>query len=440
MHHISTMNDHHTICLLGYIFLLTSSGCGETIDPSEGGFSDVASYTAASGGTETGDPPKDDLGPGELDPGECIADAKEDGDVYGYKYQCGGYFMAHIGFSHKGDSYTFYIPELAQIPFGDGHEPYEQAKVMACCGLTDPDVDVWDQPPAYAENCLLDFRQQACISLATGLATLINDGTVPNAYKKKATAIQNYLADNTDECIQALLPDQSGLPNFLEQATWPLPDDGPWSSHLDDVYVQINFSVITDLHLPEEPDTCASLNYNNDYLFTPPPKPLNNDFDVTLEEANGSIVGSDRITGHAPFASLSTSCADPFCSVATFSTDGVDFAIDELSLYVDGDLRVTNGTDSESISNVRLELYGQAQGSITGGGGVPIVHGIPAGKAQFLVVGQAAGEWVTIPVLNATPIAAREFGGVWSLDAFALEYVDDRGSTWTITVGPSDWL
>lgn len=417
------------------VSLLLLSACGETIDPTEGGFGDVASFSGGAGtdSTSTGNDPME---PGELEPGECIADEKE--DVYGYKYQCGGYFMAHVGFVYDGDPYAIYIPTLGQTHFGD--EPYEDAKVIACCGPADPTLDAWDQPATVLESCMLDFRQQACISMATSLAAMINDGTVPDIYKAKAIDIQNYLAQNTDECIAGFLPDMSDYPWFLEEARWDLPAEGPWSPQLSNVYIEVNFMLLNDLQIPEQPEVCPSLNINNDDLFTPPPMPLINVFDVDLDEGGGGIFGPNRISGSTTFASLATGCSEPRCSYASFSTDGVEFAIDRMQLFVDGDLRVNNGIDSEVISNARLELYHQAHGTITGGGREPIQQSIPPGHAQFLVVGQAADEWVTIPVLTSTPIVARETSGTWTVDAFALEYMDDMGNTWSLRVDASDWL
>lgn len=429
-----TFMSHRRIIGLSTTCVLLTLACGETIDPTPGGFSDSASFSAADG-TSTGHL---DVGPGELGPGECVADAKQ--GVWGYQYQCGGYFMARVGATHDGDPYEIWIPKLAHTYFGDGHEPYPEAKVIACCGLTDTSLSIWDQPPAYGENCLLDFRQQACTSIATGLATLINDGTVPNVIKDKATDVQHYLAEHGDECISALMFDQDDNPIYLEEARWNLPDEGPWAPQLSDVFVEIKFAIITDLYLPDEPATCVDLSDNDGAVFTPPEAPLINVLDVDLDEGGGGIVGPGRISATAPFASLSTDCIDRYCSIATFSTAADKFAIDRMLFYVDGDLRVTNGTDSESISNVRVELYDQAIGSITGGGRAPTVHTIAAGQAQFLVVGHAAGEWVTIPVLTTTPIVAHETGGTWSLDAFALEYVDDMGETWTLRVDASQWL
>lgn len=97
--------QRHAICLLTGSLL--APACGETIDPTEGGFSDSSNY---EGTGDTGGTIKTDVGPGEFDPGECIADAKPSGDVWGYQYQCGGYFFAHLGITYEGEAFVFYIP------------------------------------------------------------------------------------------------------------------------------------------------------------------------------------------------------------------------------------------------------------------------------------------------------------------------------------------
>lgn len=168
------------VSLFGIPLCVLLAACGETIDPTEGGFGDVASLGGSDSEGTGGPAPEPNTG--ELVPGVCIADPKP--GVYGYKYQCGGYFMAHVGFVYDGDPYAIYIPTLGQTHFGD--EPYEDAKVIACCGPADPTLDAWDQPATVLESCMLDFRQQACISMATSLAAMINDGTVPDIYKAKA--------------------------------------------------------------------------------------------------------------------------------------------------------------------------------------------------------------------------------------------------------------
>jgi hypothetical protein len=353
--------------------------------------------------------------------------------------QCGGSFIAHVEFVHNQDKISIFIPAPQITPFGDGHEPYEEPKVMACCGEWDRSVGFRDQPPVYVENCLLDFRQQACISIAAGLAAKINDGTVPIGFQAKAIEIQKYIAARTEECTLAMLPDMEDNPRLL-QTSWQLPDDGPWAPQASNVQLVIDTAIIGNMFLPAEPATCTDLSDSNKFPFSPDPLPLPHIDDVTLDEGQAGLFGPDAITGKTAFMSLSTVCADPFCSTASFSTVDSTFAIDAMQLRMAGPMRVTHGQEVEVIDDARLELYGQALGDITGGGRAPLVHTIDAGKAQFLVVGEAAGESVTIPLLTNAPIVAHATGGVWSLEPFSLEFVDDSGNTWTIAVGATQWL
>lgn len=253
------MAFHRNIVAAASLCALISSACGEPLEPVDGDFDDSASFS--DGGIA-------DVGPGELDRGECIADAKPTGGVYGYRHQCGGMFVAHLGLSHANESYEIYIPAPARIPFGD--EPYESPKVMACCGAMDRQLPLADQPSTYVENCLLDFRQQACLSLATGLATLVDDGSIPTAYRSRALQIQHYLAQHTDACLTALMADGSALPNFLLGARWDLPADGPWSPGIDDVHFEIDIAMISSIDLPPQPLVCSDLDDNNDNVFTSP--------------------------------------------------------------------------------------------------------------------------------------------------------------------------
>ena len=152
--------DHrpHSTFLFVPVALFLATGCGQTQDPVDGSFEDGL-------GGETGNLPQD-FGSGELESGECISDPRE--GVYGIKHQCDGWFFARIGYTYEGDSPWFPIPEPDTVSFGPDDEPYEQAKVMACCGEAEEGKTFYEQPH-FAESCLLDFRQQACISLAIGL-------------------------------------------------------------------------------------------------------------------------------------------------------------------------------------------------------------------------------------------------------------------------------
>src|SRR5690606_13641366 len=116
--------------------VLLIAGCGETKNPAAGAFDDGGS---ADGTGETGGSPPD-VGAGLLDPGECLADPRP--GAGGYKYQCEGSFIAYIGFTYDNEPLALYIPAAEFTDFG--HEPYEQAKVMACCGEYDDETSLYD--------------------------------------------------------------------------------------------------------------------------------------------------------------------------------------------------------------------------------------------------------------------------------------------------------
>jgi len=418
-----------SLAFLGCVLIPAGSGCGETQDPAEGSFQDA---------DETANPPLD-VGAGELDPDECISDPKV--GVTGLKYQCSGAFLAAIGGEYNGSSFSFYVPSPTSTGFGVGEESYDQAKVMACCGEQDLSEDI---APHVAENCLLDFRQQACSSIAVGLAKAINDGTVPTVYKPKVIQIQNYIAAHATECIAGLNPDTNDLPRVLS-AVWSLPTSGvPWEPTVNDVYLEIDFAALQSdgLYAPAGgPDTCRSLNDNNDTVFSDEnTSPLTLTVSVELEEGEGEISGpvyqGAPVVGGVAFESLATSCVYPYCSFAEFSADAAgNWAIDRMVLFAEGDFIMSNGIGSVTITDGRIELYSQALGTATGGG-----YQVPAGDAYFVVTGNAGGENAMLMLTNATDITATDATGLWVVDPITLEYEDDLSQIWTMTLDAADWL
>lgn len=323
---------------------------------------------------------------------------------------------------------------------------------MACCGEYDFEQEekFW---PTYAENCMLDFRQQACISISNALKTYINDGTVPLVFQDKATDVQIWLAARTTECMNALAAgDTSPYPDMMVDAIWQLPDsNAPWAPQLQNVSVEIIFGYVFSVNLPAAPETCESIHHNNDQVFTDQSSPpLINAYYVELDKAEGALVAP--LYSGAPFrsagdfASLATSCNAPYCSTASFSVgNNSDFAIDSMVLYANGPITATNGTHSVTITSARIELYQQAHGFATCIGG-SCNYTVPAGGAHFIVVGESGGEVVTLALPNSTNIRANLTvnsalrGNSWMLDPFEIEYVDDSSETWTLTVNSSAWL
>jgi hypothetical protein len=257
--------------------------------------------------------------------------------------------------------------------------------------------------------------------------------------------VQNWIAARTTECIAGLVDTDSDANDLY--AVWELPSDGPWAPEFEDVFLEITLAHISDLNVPGGgPDICLGLSDNDTEVLTDESgTPFSITYDVELDEADGDlsgpVYGTGYVTGSDDFASLSTSCSDPYCSTASLSVPelGGVWAIDRMLLYVDGPLIVSNGTANETIADVRIELYKQALGDITLVGGT-FFFTIPAGDAHFVVVGKSNDDVATLPVSNSTDITATYAGGVWSFDEFEIEYVDDASDTWTVTVGASDWL
>lgn len=283
------------------------------------------------------------------------------------------------------------------------------------------------------------------MSMANGLAVLIEDGTVPNALKGKAIDVQNWIAERTTECIAGLV-DTNNSPIYLE-AKWELPNtDVPWEGDFEDVYVEVVSAVIPSVYKPENGAlTCTSLHENDDEVFTDESSsPFSNTYDVELDEADGDISGpyyqGGRVVASSDFASLSTSCGAPTCSVAHFSDEVTGaWAIDSMSLFADGSVVFSNGTITETVTDARLELYKQATGSVSSGTG-GLEYTISAGDAYFIFAGEANDEVATLVVSNSTDIVATESSGIWTLDPFDVEYVDDSSDSWVLTVNTSDWL
>ena len=399
--------------------------CGQPEVPSETGFD-----------SETGSPI--DHEPGLLEPGECLTDKQE--DVFGYKYQCEGSFFAHIGGVYDDEPFSFFVPQMKLTNFGPGHDPYEIPKVMACCGEYDDEM-TFEEQPHFAENCMMDFRQQACLSLALGLKKLIDDGTVPLLYRGKAVDVQKYLAQNWGACVQNLV-DIQDAPDLLS-ARWDLPTEGPWNP-IEDVFVEIDIATLDGVYAPEGPATCESLHVNNHTFFgEESASPDSSDLDLEWGEGrlNGPTYGPLPVSGRGPLASLASSCTDPFCSTLRISDDASDgsWTLEEMVLFVDGEFVVTDGQLSQTLTDVRLELYGPAAGKVTQGASGGLSHLIPAGGAHFVVAGKTDGQAVTIPVINSSPLLANKASASWSFAPFSIDYLDEMGGRWKLELSAMDW-
>ncbi|MCA9697835.1 MAG: autotransporter outer membrane beta-barrel domain-containing protein [Myxococcales bacterium] len=424
--------ERNTPHLVVVMMLASTLGCGSTLDAAEDGHDDEAS---AYGESADGDPPS-----GPLQPGVCIADYRDEYTI-GQKYQCNGAHLSHLGLTYNNVDYLFYMPSDGTGGFGQGYEPYEHTRVMACCGKQELELPIAELP-TLAENCLLDARQQLCISLTNYLAFLINDGQFPGAAKKEALELQNWIAAHTQTCMDGLVDDNS-LHEVL-QARWDLPENSDWSPVLSKVHFEVHQVGLLGAYLPEFPEPCASLDENNDDPLKLTPQPVGPPNFIALEQGDAAIVGPDYgtgpISGSINLASTATQCIDPWCSQANLSQDPKgNWSLDAMVLYGSGDLSVHDNSDNEIIEGTRVELQASAKGHWTLEGGAP-VYRIPAGAAHFIVTGRYDDELVTLPLPNSSEIIANHNGqSGWSFAPFEIGYRDDLGQPWTLQIQASRW-
>ncbi|EDM74865.1 hypothetical protein PPSIR1_20074 [Plesiocystis pacifica SIR-1] len=430
---------------------LLLAGCaGDTKPPDSGNFDDEAS----AGANDSGLPLPIDVGVGELDPGECIAGEKngEDGAAWGYVHQCGGVWWGRIGFTFEGTGLDLYVPSAdGWAHFGQGHEDYLESKVMACCGPHDPQLPLADQP-TYAENCMLDLRQQVCMSISAGLESAIESGDIPKL--KETVDLQNWIADNTTACMKGL-EDTNDSPTGLK-AKWEIPPAGtPWDESdfdIQDVYVEVILANLSDLYRPpaiEGAPICDSLNWNRDHLFERGLPPSGPGIDAVLESGAGMMLGPviDPESGTplqlgTTFASLDTSCTGLDCSRLSLSADASTntWSLDELRLIPEPRLTAEVAGQTIVVEQSRIELYGDAKGQLGMAGGVS-EYRLAAGDAQFVVRAEVAGEMVMLFAHSSTDlVAVSDSAGGWELQPFELVYTDAQGDAWTMTVSATQWL
>jgi hypothetical protein len=291
---------------------------------------------------------------------------------------------------------------------------------------------------------------QACISLQYALSKKINQLSNPfesNDERQAMIEVRDHVSMHAQDCWSELGEHFPPPALTIWAGTWSIDND--WA---DEDLAGVTFEVgtiLTGVHAPETGyETCVNLHHNDatPIPLTWPGKFLNI-LQLTLDEGDGSVVGPpygvNYVTAAGDFESEMTSCNGSACSRAGMSSNELgDWAIDEMTLNVDGYLIFSNGTQTETVTNARLELYGPAIGAaVPGIPPLPTEYTVPAGGAHFLVVGKADGdEWAMLPVVNSTEITATESSGEWFFEPFEIQYTDDLNGLWYISVSETTWL
>lgn len=394
-----------------------------------------------------------DLGPGLLEPGECLTNEKTGsaGTAYGYQYQCEGHAVGILTYGFDGELYQHTIPsELDELEFGDGVEDdwYWNPQVMACCGEYNTSLE-FDEQIHFALNCIMDVREQMCFSAVHALFKEYNTLAPSSPRRDAIWELAHYIQAHYTECIAGLRGNTFPTPfapqghtgTWAPAETWETEDllgfDFWYSTYINGV----NWP---EFNHPSLMETCTSLDLNDGNVFEDASSPLTYTVSALLDEAGGSVLGpvyeGGRITASADFTSASTSCTGPWCSHASFSEDSAgNWSIDEVSLFADGWFVVENGIISETIDFGYVELSGSAPGTWEDVRGQRFYE-VAAGNAHFVVGGRSGENATSLTAYNSTTIAAIQWAGEWYFGPFDVQYVDPTFGTFTLTVSESIWL
>ncbi|WP_181197720.1 hypothetical protein [Enhygromyxa salina] len=226
--------------------------------------------------------------------------------------------------------------------------------------------------------------------------------------------------------------------------------NGAWSN-LKGFTITLKYAQVDSASLPEDENgylSCTDNDFNNTEIFEEavPLSPGINSVTHLAESSSGSIMGpklfGGQVFGVGSFASLASGCVPPWCSLLEITQDGPGgfWTLEELELYGDGTVSMTNGSATILVDRAAIRLYQVGRGVTRAGRSGAQIHAIPAGEAHFVFSGVGGAaiydvRWGT----NVSAITAREDGGGWILDSFVVEHRDSDGESWIITVPQTTW-
>ena len=392
-------------------------------------------------GGETGGAAEDEE---PTDPAPCTLSA--DGHTRTV-YQCAGGFSASLAFNTLlGDcGQTLGDPGWCDEvhEFGPLADPYEVPAVMACCDAEEP-VDE-DELLKY---CRADMVEQICRSVPTRLQNLIDEDAFPVG-ENQAQELQGWLAEHQQDCYD-MLHQPSDTPGELTPISWLVNggNNGKWPS-LNNFTIKIDSAKVDYAYLPEDAEdhrSCDDNDLNNTEVFedTIPTSPGINSIThldpSPLVWVTGPEIFGAPVSGHGSLASQASGCVAPWCSVLEITANDATghWTLEELELFGDGPVILTNGGMSLLVDRAAIRLYQVGRGTIQVLRDGSQVHSLQPGEAHFVISGVgvfADLHWGT----NASPITARETAAGWSIDPFIIEHLDDKGETWTIGVPQTTW-
>ncbi|PRQ05303.1 hypothetical protein ENSA5_02930 [Enhygromyxa salina] len=425
---------------------LLAAGCQDPLTadtkpictPLEGEDCPTESEEGETSGGETG---------GNEDPGEMASDYCRHNpsadDAVGIQYQCLGDLYSSLDFTFNGDSCVDLLGAgwCEQYDgFGVGFQPYAAAEVIACCG--EYDAQYADE---YRRFCTYDMYQQLCITLSERLQAGVLDGSF-GVFADEVAAVQVWIAQHYAECFTSLQNNNSAaLPEVVSH--WEIGDFG----ELHDLVLRIEAPTKIDgLSLPQDESewlSCTDAQGNNDQIFEDGHTPKGGVVaGVELAASLGvELIGPSILGGTVTASAIfDAGCTPRGCAAAEFSYDntGSQFTIEELDLFEDDPVIITNGIASLVADRVQVRLWGQAEGYEVGAplGGAPLGYEIPAGAALFMISGlNTDGGSNRFIAANSTDIWISETRGTWTIGSFEITFEDGSGELWTVTIEDSQW-
>lgn len=405
-------------------------------------------------GNETGGDDGDNQLGGDDDGAEagplCVAVAK------GYErtvHQCDGSLSVAISFNTLlGDcGKTLGNPALCSELhlFGPTKDAYEMPAVMACCSPFKGE----DQG-TYLQYCAADMIEQLCKSIPVRLQKYIDDGRFAIG-ENQAQKLQNWLAKQSSQqdCYNTLYeasmdPDSPGQ---LSNASWLVNkgNNSAWTL-LNDFTITVNSGVVDTVSLPEDTEqhiACSDNSYNNTELFedTIPRSPGIHTITTMASAGSATVFGPEllggRVHGVGRLSSLADSCQAPWCSTLEITADrgAGQWTLEELELFADGAVSLSNGSVKVLIERSAIRLYHVGLGTIRPDRSGALVYTLDTRAANFVITGVGGDVYDLRWAVNASPITARMTAKGWVLDSFVIEHEDSKGQRWVVTVGATSW-
>lgn len=152
----------------------------------------------------------------------------------------------------------------------------------------DDELD-FEEQPIYAQNCILDARESACMSTVLALTQHIAK-MGPGGHEDALIELRDYFRERVEQCVFEL---GDGYPltfyNSID-ASWGI--EREWNQpDLGDIVTLYLDVLIDGVEADAPPLECEDLELNNTWLFYSESQPQIYATEVVLDEGDASLVG-----------------------------------------------------------------------------------------------------------------------------------------------------